>query len=169
METMKITRGSRPVITQSKNNTTTWIGHTQSDPTDHYAGQTFQCPANGELDNIQVFSEVVQNPGEIVLTLHSYDKENKAWGPQLASASAQVDKNDEERWIRFNLPPMPMHREERYAFRLRANEAVVAIGEAAAGIQNPFNGEEWHSDSADPAGHYYHYFSLAFKVELCAW
>ena len=169
METMKITGRSRPVITQSQNNTSIWIGHLQTDPTDHFAGQTFRCPANGELDNIQVFSETVQTPGEMVLTLHSFDSENKSWGPQLASASTQVQKNDEERWIRFNLPPMPMHKEETYGFRLRANNAMVAIGEAAAGTQNPFNGEEWHADSRDQAGHYYHYFSLAFKVEMCAW
>jgi hypothetical protein len=160
---------SRPVITQSQNNTSIWIGHLQTDPTDHFAGQTFRCPANGELDNIQVFSATVQTPGEMVLTLHSFDSENKSWGPQLASASTQVQKNDEERWIRFNLPPMPMHKEETYGFRLRTNNAMIAIGEAAAGTQNPFNGEEWHADSRDQAGHYYHYFSLAFKVEMCAW
>jgi hypothetical protein len=169
METLKITRRSRPVLTQSQNNTTVWIGHLQTDPTDHFAGQTFQCPANGELDNIQVFSAAVQTPGEMVLTLHSFDSENKTWGPQLASAITLVEKHDEERWIRFNLPPMPMHKEETYGFRLHANDAMIAIGEAATGTLNPFNGEEWHADSSDQKGHYYHYFSLAFKVELCAW
>ncbi|HEV8286319.1 MAG TPA: hypothetical protein VGQ09_18555 [Chitinophagaceae bacterium] len=168
METYRSSHGSRPVITQVQNNTTLWIGHLQTDPTDHFAGQTFICPANGELDNIQVYSAAVQNPGEMVLTLHVFDAENKTWGPILASAIKEIGKSDEEKWIRFGLPPMPVHRYETYGFRLHANDALIAIGEAAAGRLNPFTGQEWHADSGDQNGHYYNYFSLAFKVELCA-
>ena len=168
METIKSESRPRPVITQVENNTTLWIGHLQTEATEHFAGQTFYCPASGELDNIQVFSAAVQTPGEIVLTLHSFDTENKAWGPQLVSAKREVQKNDEEKWIRFNLPPVPLHKGETYGFRLYTNNAMIAIGEAATGTQNPFRGEEWHADSKDQNGHYYHYFSLAFKVEMCA-
>jgi hypothetical protein len=159
---------SRPVLTQTQNNTTLWIGHLQTDPTDHFAGQTFICPANGELNNIQVFSAAVQHPGELVLTLHAFDPESKNWGPILASSTREIEKTDEEKWIRFSLPPMPLHKNEIYGFRLHANDAMIAIGEAARGTDNPFTGEEWHADSKDRNGHYYHYFSLAFKVELCA-
>jgi hypothetical protein len=166
METMKITHWSRPVITQAENNTAVWIGHLETDPTDHFAGQTFSCPVNGELDNIHVFTAAVQTPGEIILTLHRFDPEKKIWGPQLATAFAVVEKNDERRWIRFKLPPMPMHREETYGFRLHAMNGMIAIGEAAAGEPNSFPGEEWHADSQDQDGHYYHYFSLTFKVEM---
>ncbi len=168
METIKSTGQPRPVITQVQNNTTLWIGHLQTEPTDHFAGQTFTCPASGELDNIQVYSAAVQNPGEVMLSLHSFDAENKTWGPTLASAIQEIEKNDEEKWIRFDLPPMPLHKNEIYGFRLYANNAMVAIGEAAAGTKNPFTGEEWQADSKDQSGHYYHYFSLAFKVEMCA-
>jgi hypothetical protein len=168
MDTMKTRHRSRPVITQAQNNTTVWIGHLQTDPADHFAGQTFNCPVNGELDNIQVFSAVVQRPGEILLTLHRFDAENKIWGPQIASASVQIEKNDEETWLCFKLPPMPMHREETYGFRLHTINAIIAIGEAAAGEPNSFSGEEWHGDSKDQNGHYYHYFSLSFKVEMLA-
>jgi hypothetical protein len=168
MEAIKNTARSRPVLTQTQNNTTLWIGHLQTDPTDHFAGQTFTCPANGELNNIQVFSAAVQHPGELVLTLHAFDPENKNWGPILASSTREIEKSDEEKWIRFGLPPMPLHKNETYGFRLHANDAMIAIGEAAAGTENPFTGEEWHADSKDRNGHYYHYFNLAFKVELCA-
>ena len=168
METPKNDSRTRPVLTQAQNNTTIWIGHLKTDTSDHFAGQTFTCPANGELDNIQVYSATVQNPGEMVLTLHSFNPENKTWGPALASSTREVEKNDEEKWIRFGLPPMPLHKNEIYGFRLHANDAMIAIGEVAVGTQNPFMGEEWHADSRDQNGHYYHYFSLAFKVELCA-
>jgi hypothetical protein len=168
MEPMKAIYQPRPVVTQLQNNTTLWIGHLQTDPTDHFAGQVFNCPDNGELNNIQVFSAAVQNPGEMVLTLHAFDSENKNWGPQLVSATVDVQKTDQEKWIRFDLPPMPLHKNESYGFRLRSINAMIAIGEAAAGTEHPFSGEEWHANSFDQDGHYFRYFSLVFKVEMCA-
>jgi hypothetical protein len=104
----------------------------------------------------------------IVLTLHSFDADNKTWGPQLVSAKLELQKNDAEKWIRFNLPTVPLFVNETYGFRLFANNALVGIGEATSGTQNAFTGEEWHGDSKDQNGHYYHYFSLAFKIEMCA-
>src|SRR5215831_7227752 len=167
METRNRSSRPRPLITQVQNNTTLWIGHLETDPTDHFAGQTFICPASGELNNIQVFSAAVQTPGEIVLTVHFFDAENKDWGPQLVSARINVEKQDKEKWIRFDLPPIPMRKNETYGFRLYTN-AMIALGEAAAGMKNPFTGEEWHADSINQRGNYYHYFSLAYKVEVCA-
>jgi hypothetical protein len=158
----------KPIITQSQNNTTLWIGHLQTDPTDHYAGQTFCCPVHGKLDNIQVYSSAVQYPGEMVLTLHVFDGQNKTWGPALLSSTVDVQKNDEKKWIRFNLPSVSLIKDETYGFRLHSKNAMVAIGEAAAGTKNPFEGQEWHADSKDKNGRYYRYFSLAFKVEMCA-
>src|SRR5215470_11126259 len=80
MEALKRVSRPYPVITQIENNTTLWIGHLQSDPTDHFAGQTFTCPASGDLSNIQVYSAVVHNPGQIMLSLHAFDEETKSWG-----------------------------------------------------------------------------------------
>jgi len=167
METNNFGR-PRPVITQTQNNTTLWIGHLQTDPTEHYGGQTFQCPQSGQLDNIQVYSSAVQYPGEMILTLHQFDEETKQWGPTLGTATVDVQRNDCEKWIRFNLPTMPLSKNETYGFRLHSNNAMIAIGEAAAGVRDPFDGQEWHADSKDRAGHYYKYFSLAFKIEMCA-
>ena len=167
METMNRTGRTLPVVTQVQNNTTLWIGHLQTDPTDHFGGQTFKCPVSGDLNNIQLYSSAVQYPGELTLSLHSFNPENKTWGQQLASASVNIQKTDEEKWIRFDLPPMPLHQDENYGFRIYANNTMLALGEAATGTTNPFDGEEWHADSGDLAGHYYRYFSLAFKVEIC--
>jgi hypothetical protein len=168
MEAMKTLKRPYPVITQVENNTTIWVGHLQTDPTDHFAGQIFTCPCSGDLNNIQVYSAMVQHPGEVMLSLHAFDQENKTWGPVLASAMTEVEINDADRWLRFDLPPMPLHKNETYGFRLYANNAMIAIGEAAIAGQTPFKGQEWHADSKNNHGHYYNYFSLAFKVEMCA-
>ena len=151
METMKKATQLKPVLTQVQNNTTYWIGHMLSDPIDHVAGQTFRCPANGELDNIQVLSSVVQYPGELVLTLHHFDTKNKSWGPALGSSTVKLEKD------------------KTYAFRLQTPNAYVAIGEAATVKAKPFDyGQEWTASSDDKVGQYFTYFSLAFKVELRA-
>ena len=96
MEVIKTLKRPYPVITQVENNTTVWVGHLQTDPTDHFAGQTFTCPCSGDLNNIQVYSAMVQNPGEMLLSLHAFDQESKTWGPVLASAMTEVEKNDED-------------------------------------------------------------------------
>jgi len=168
MEAIKRVSRPYPVITQIENNTTLWIGHLQSDPTDHFAGQTFTCPASGDLSNIQVYSEVVHSPGHIRLSLHAFDEETKSWGSVLASAITEVDKNDEDTWIRFEMPPMPLHKRATYGFRLYADQAMIALGEGATAGEKPFKGQEWHADSNNQTGEFYNYFSLAFKVEMCA-
>lgn len=169
METTKQASHPRPVITQTRNNTTLWIGHLQSDPNDHFGGQTFNCPVEGTVDNIQVYSSAVQNSGELILSLHRFDTLNKTWGPAIGSSSLSLHKGEEARWIRFSLPSVLLHKNETYGFRLQAHGALVALGEAATGTSQPFTfGHEWNGDSRDEKGHFFTYFSLAFKVEMCA-
>lgn len=169
MQTLKKSSHTRPVLSQAQNNTTLWIGHLQPDPTDHFAGQTFTCPAEGQLDNIQLYSATVQNSGEVILTLHEFDANLKNWGPSIGRSQLEVQKGDNDKWIRFDLPPVFLHKDIVYGFRVQANEAMIALGEAATGTKNPFTfGHEWSGDSRNEKGHFYSYFSLAFKVELCA-
>jgi len=168
MKTTQHSSHPHPVITQTENNSTLWIGHLQTDPTDHLAGQTFICPSGGMLDNIQVYSAAVQYPGELTLTLHEFDPSSKNWGPAIADSVLTVEKTDGAKWIRFGLPVIPLRQGANYGFRIQANNALVAIGEAAAGNKKPFTGHEWSADSKDQKGHFFSYFSLAFKVELCA-
>jgi hypothetical protein len=167
METKKKSSHPHPVLSQAKNNSTHWIGHLQTDPTDHFAGQTFACPAEGQLDNIQLYSTAVQNGGEVIMTLHEFDPNTKNWGPSIGSSTLEVQKGDNDRWIRFGLPPVFLHKDMTYGFRVQANHAMVGLGEAATGTKQPFTfGHEWSADSRNQRGHYYSYFSLAFKVEL---
>lgn len=169
METSKPGSHPRPVITQAENNTTLWIGHLQTDPTDHYGGQTFICPADGQLDNIQLYASAIQYPGDIQLTLHEFDPGSKTWGPAIGESSLQVQKADHQKWIRFSLPPVYLNKASTYGFRVHSNNAMVGLGEAACDNQHPFTfGHEWNGDSKNQSGCYYSYFSLAFKVEMRA-
>ena len=169
METGNNSSRPRPVLTQDVNNTTLWIGHLQTDPTDHFAGQTFKCPTEGRLDNIQVYSSAVHTPGEMSLTVHEFDNDTKNWGPSIAHSSLHLERGDDSKWIRFSLNPVTLRKDVTYGFRLQANDAFVAIGEGVSDTQNPFTfGNEWNADSTNQQGHYFTYFSLAFKVELCA-
>ncbi len=168
MKTIQHSSHTRPLITQAEKNSSLWIGHLQTDPTDHLAGQTFICPSEGLLDNIQIYSAAVQYPGELKLSLHEFDSSSKKWGPTLADSVMMIEKSDAARWIRFGLPVIALHQGANYGFRLQADNALIAIGEAAAGNTQPFTGHEWSADSKDHKGHFFSYFSLAFKIELCA-
>lgn len=169
MEKYKPSSHTRPVITQTQNNTTLWIGHLKNDPRDHFAGQTFNCPSSGTLDNIQVYSAAVHSPGDVELTLHEFDNASKAWGNAIAESRIHIEKSDNSKWIRFDLPEVQLKHGTTYGFRLQTKNAMIGLGEAATGTQEPFTfGHEWNADSTDKRGHFYSYFSLAFKIEMCA-
>ena len=169
MEAVKHASHPKPVLTQTQNNTTIWIGHLKTDPVDHVAGQTFRCPADGTLDNIQLLSSFVQYPGELTLTLHEFDEEKKVWGSSISSCSLVLEKSSDTRWIRFKFSPLQLQKDVVYGFRLYAHDALVAIGEAASVNKQPFDyGHEWNADSKNEKGRYFSYFSLSFKVEMCA-
>ena len=169
METFKPGSHLRPVITQAENNTTLWIGHLQNDPTDHFGGQTFTCPSDGQLDNIQLYAAAVHYPGQVRLTLHEFDPSSKTWGPSIGESSLEVQKTDGQKWIRFSLPPLHLNKSATYGFRVNTSNAMVGLGEAACDNLHPFTfGHEWNGDSTNQQGYYYSYFSLAFKVELRA-
>jgi hypothetical protein len=167
MQTTK--HSSHPVISQTQNNTTLWVGHLQTDPNDHLAGQTFKCPIEGLVNNIQVYSSTVQQPGDVGLTLHEFDAATKTWGPAIGDASIFLQRGDDTRWIRFYLQPVSLKKDAMYGFRLQTSNALIGIGEAASHSKQPFMfGHEWNADSKNEKGYYYSYFSLAFKVEMCA-
>src|SRR5262245_11517521 len=111
METLKKSSHPHPVISQATNNSTHWIGHLRTDPTDHYAGQTFACPVEGQLDNIQLYSTAVHNAGELVMTLHEFDPRTKDWGPSIGSSALQVLKGENPHWMRFDLPPVNLRKD----------------------------------------------------------
>ncbi|TAL48235.1 MAG: hypothetical protein EPN92_03970 [Chitinophagaceae bacterium] len=169
MKTTKFASHSHPALAQLHKNACLWIGHMNVGSADHFAGQTFQCPGDGALDSIQVYSIAVSRPGKVILTLHTFDKKTKSWGPVLSSSEIEVNKNDVESWMEFQLPAVELHKDNTYGFRLKSPDTLVALGEAAWPSKSPFAyGEEWNINNIDNKDHYYRYFSLAFKVELRA-
>ncbi|HMU45330.1 MAG TPA: hypothetical protein PKC72_03130 [Chitinophagaceae bacterium] len=168
MKTQQFSSHPQPVITQTENNTTLWIGHLKSDPTDHFGGQVFTCPSDGLLNNIQVYSSAVNTPGEISMTLHEFDPVNKTWGQTIGSSTLSLEQNDSGRWMRFELEPITLKKEATYGFRMQTVDAMVGFGEAAH-AKKPFPfGWAWKANSNDLKGRFYNFFSLAFKVELSA-
>lgn len=165
-----IPQGSRPVLTQTENNTTLWVGHLKHGINDHVAGQTFTCPSEGVLNNIQIYSDTVTRPGQLLLTLHEFDAGTRTWGPAIGQSTMQLERKDNSRWIRFELEPVTLKKNVAYGFRLQAPEALIGIGESAHESKHPFNfGMVWNGGTQHPGkGDYFNYFSLAFKVEMCA-
>lgn len=163
------TKSSHPILSQTRNNTTLWIGHLKTDTTDHFAGQTFTCPSDGLLNNIQVFSSAVTQPGEVILTLHEFDNQARSWGPAIGQSRLQFEKSDTGTWVRFELEPVTLKKDGTYGFRLQTETGLIGIGEAASHAKKPFGfGQAWNGDTHNQQGHFYQYFSLAFKVECCA-
>ncbi len=165
-----IPQGSRPVLTQTENNTTLWVGHLKHGVNDHVAGQTFICPSEGILNNIQVYSATVTRPGQLLLTLHEFDAASRTWGTAIGQSTVQMERENISQWIRFELEPVALKQNVAYGFRLHAPEAFIGLGEAAHQSKHPFNfGMSWNGGADHPeTGRYFNYFSLAFKVEMCA-
>jgi|GEM_PF-403823 len=162
-------QGSRPILSQTENNTTLWIGHLTNEANDRLAGQTFSCPSDGLLNNIQVYSSAVTQPGDVLLTLHEFDPAAKTWGPAISQSTLSIERNDVARWLRFELEPVNLQKNSSYGFRLQTEQGIIGIGEAVSHAHKPFAfGQAWSSDTGRRSERFFSYFSLAFKVELCA-
>ena len=169
MEAMKNASTIRSILSQTRNNTTTWIGHLQHETLDHLSGQTFKCPDDGYLDNIQVYTTMVQRPGEVLLTLHEFNSDFKNWNPSIAGSTLFVNRKDEGGWLTFPLSNALLIKGRLYGFRLQSHDAMVGIGELARANDEPCTyGQEWNADSNNRAGVFFNWFSLAFKVEMVA-
>lgn len=165
-----IPQGGRPVLTQTENNTTLWVGNLKHGTSEYVAGQTFTCPSEGVLNNIQLYSATVTRPGALSLTLHEFDPATRTWGPAIGQSTVQMEMKDNSRWIRFELEPVSLKKNTAYGFRVQAPEAFIGLGEAVHESKAPFNfGMAWNGGTPQSdKGHYFNYFSLAFKVVLCA-
>lgn len=164
---MKTIPNSRPLLSQTLSNTTLWIGHLSSDPNDHLGGQTFTSPSDAVLQNIQVFSQAVPQPGHLQMTLHQFDCGSLEWGPAIGKAEMTVEKNDEASWLQFQLEPVNLKKGACYGFRLETHDALIGLGEAASHAHRPFPyGLSWNGDGRNIRGAFYNFFSLAFKVEV---
>ena len=119
-----IPQNSRPVLTQTENNTTLWVGHLKHGNNDHVAGQTFTCPSEGMLNNIQVYSSAVTRPGELQLTLHEFDDETRTWGPAIGQSAMQVETDDTSSWLRFELEPVALKKKCGLWFQTASTRSI---------------------------------------------
>ncbi len=170
METNHSKPLSAPVVQQSTHNATSWIGHRHGETNDQVSGQTFTCPAAGQLDCIEIFSVYVNNKMPVDLTLYPFDKEHKIWGPAIATSTVEFNANDTGKWISFPLKGLPLSKDKVYGFKLKTEAGLLGVGEAAGCVnQLPYaGGQEWAANTSNQKGTYFSYLSLAFKIGLRA-
>ena len=157
-----------PMVEQITNNTTGWIGHHPRENSDIARGQTFIASSEADVQAIEVYSNIVSRPGNVMMTIHNFDPQQNSWGPALGSASVDLEKTDSGKWIAFNIPSLHLDKGKSYGFRLESHDSYIGVGEAAGSAKHPpFNtGQEWQFTDNNKAGDAYTYFSLAFKVEV---
>jgi hypothetical protein len=134
------------------------------------SGQTFVAPKEGDLEAIEVFSAIVTKPGNVTMTLHNFDTDQKSWGPALGSSSVAIDSNEAGKWLAFAIPGMHLDKGKSYGFRLKSPDTFMGVGEAAGDLSMPpFSyGQEWQFTNEQSEGQSFSYFSLAFKIGMRA-
>ncbi len=155
---------------QVTNNTTGWIGHKPGQTDNVIKGQTFVATSEGELHLIEIFSSLVKEPGEVVLTLHDFDSAQNNWGATLGTASVNFTKSDNGKWMAFNIHGPHLNKGKSYGFLLESKNSCIGVGEAAGSHKHPpLNlGQEWEFVNGSKKGDAFTYFSLAFKVAISA-
>ncbi len=157
-------------VEQVTNNTTSWIGHLPGNNKDVVGGQTFVATSEGDLEAIEVFPSVVTLNGKVVMTVHTFNPEEKSWGPALGTASVDLVKDDAGKWVAFNVPGLHLTKGEAYGFKLESADTYIGVGEAVGSHEQPpfINGQEWRFTNNNKNADSFSYFSLAFKVDLKA-
>lgn len=157
-------------VQQITNNATSWVGHHPRENKEIGRGQTFVAHTEGNVEAIEVYTNIVTRPGHVMMTIHSFDPQQKSWGPALSSTSVECNQSDSGKWMAFNIPSLHLNKGESYGFRLESHDSYIGVGEAAGSAkQPPFStGQEWHFTGSDQNADAFSYFSLAFKVGIRA-
>ena len=155
-------------VEQITNNATSWIGHHPKDNKETGRGQTFVANNGGKVEAIEVNTNIVTKPGNVMMTIHSFDTGKQTWGPALSSASVECKQSDGGKWLSFNIPSLQLNKGETYGFKLESQDSFIGVGEAAGSAKHPpFSaGQEWHFNNNGQHVNAYSYFSLAFKVDI---
>jgi hypothetical protein len=170
MNTIKKTTPTVISLEQVNTSSTRWVGHRKMDNQDVVSGQTFEATSEGDLEKIEVFSSLVTQPGEVTMTLHSFDTEKKSWGPALDSCKVDFNNTKSDKWVPFDMHGIHLQKGLCYGFRIESHKAYFGVGEAAGCCHTPpfSKGQEWEFTQNNLKGSSYSYFSLAFKVGLKA-
>jgi hypothetical protein len=156
------------MVEQITNNATGWIGHHPREDEEITRGQTFVATTEAEVNSIEVYSNIVTQPGNIMMTIHSFDEQKNSWGPVLETSSVDIKKTDSGKWIAFQIPALQLDKGKSYGFLLESHDTYIGIGEAAGSAKHPpfLSGQEWQFTDKNQTRHCFSYFSLAFKVGL---
>lgn len=153
------------VVSQLENNSSQWLGRIPSYPGEIMVGQTFCSSSAGKVGTIKVYSEMIQNNGKVTITVHQFDEVLHEWGAVLGTAVVDVKKQTHPDWLHFEFPEIKLEKNTFYGFRLKSEDALVAVSEVAWGNNNKcLQGEEWSSKTNEDEGQYYNFFSLVFQV-----
>lgn len=170
METNHSKPAAHAIVQQPTHNVTSWIGHRQGETNDQLSGQTFTCPAAGQLDCIEIFPVYVNQKIPVNLTLHTFDTERKIWGAPIATSTVEFSSANTGKWVSFPLKGLQLNKDKVYGFKLKTEAGLLGVGEAAGSAdQLPYaGGQEWTANTNDQDGSYFSYLSLAFKVAVRA-
>lgn len=160
----------RSSVEQVQHNATSWIGHRSMDDKDFVAGQTFVAPMETDVEAIEIFPTIVTKPGTVQITVYDFDENMEQWGASLGTATVQVSKDNNGKWIPFNLNGLHLNKGKSYGFKLQSSDTYLGVADVAGSAKQPpfTEGKEWkfENQNGKPSG--YKYFCLAFKVDVKA-
>ena len=170
MNTFNPSTSLQTSVQQLTNNATSWLGHRKADNQEISMGQTFVATTGGNLETIEVFSSIVANPGQVVMTVHSFDPQNESWGPSLGSATEIFNEQCNEKWVTFNMPGLQLVKGNSYGFKLESHDSYIGVGDAVGSAKNPpfASGKQFKFYNNNIKADAFSYFSLAFKIRLRA-
>ncbi len=156
-------------IQQTINNSTGWIGHLPGDKKEIIKGQTFVAEQEGDLESIEILTNMITDNGSVKMSLHTFDALENSWGPELDATILKVNAKDTGKWIAFNMHGLHLDRGKTYGFKMESDNGCIGVAEAAwSASQPPINkGQEW-SFTDKGIGNAFSYYSLAFKVDVRA-
>lgn len=169
MNTGKSNQEGRSLAEQTEHNVTGWVGQRPGAPRHISRGQTFKIPREAEINSVEVFTELVMYPGTVTLTLHKFDPESGAWGPELTKVSTHLAKENGGRWLEFEVPKLHLVKDGDYGLRIESKDSYFGLGEAVGSANRPpmLIGQEWIFSENNPLKAF-NYFSLSFKVKAVA-
>ena len=169
MKTYHPANSSRTLVSQLENNSTQWLGSLPLSKISFKVGQTFVTPSSALVDSVQICADAIQSNGLIELSFHEFNEASHTWGAELGKSSLQVARKAGDSWLNFDLGSIRLEKNKTYGFMLTSNDALVAISEVAWGHKDSKpSGEEWSIRSNEKEEHFFNYFSLVYKIGICA-
>jgi len=141
-----------------------WVGNSENG-IHYFAGQSFQAPATGVLKRILLFSPIVHRPCSATLHIYEFDNSTNTFQKQLSQATKDITREDENKWIDFNLEDVMVNKNDFYAFKIYCDgPGMFAIAECPWITTNPYpEGIQWTGTSTTPDGIFHKDFDFAFE------